>query len=84
MKETRERIDEIRGGLENMMSEVGLSMSWPVGMSRRYSTSNRYDVLRWTLIADNTSYLEYDLKNSLPLTGQSSKRETLETLLLLG
>ena len=71
MEQTKLKISSIRGGMEHLLTDVGAPVSWPAGVNEKYQTSNRYDVLRWTLIADNASYLEYDLKNSRPLCGMA-------------
>ncbi|KAF6035757.1 hypothetical protein EB796_005939 [Bugula neritina] len=44
-------------------------VSWPPAVRAPFHTSNRFDVIRWTLVSDNTSYLEYDMVNSQPLQG---------------
>ncbi|KAF6017898.1 hypothetical protein EB796_023763 [Bugula neritina] len=46
-------------------------VSWPPAARTPFHTSNRFDVIRWTLVSDNTSYLEYDLVNSQPLQAET-------------
>lgn len=56
---------------------------WPPAARTPFHTSNRFDVIRWTLVSDNTSYLEYDLVNSQPLqvSYMKQQREIIESVM---
>ncbi|XP_067933571.1 chondroitin sulfate synthase 2-like [Watersipora subatra] len=64
-----DKIEKLEHGLDQLSVEADVKFSWPPAVNKPYETANRFDTLRWTLLLENRSYLEFDHINSQQLTG---------------
>ena len=46
-----------------------VEVPWDLTAHQPFHTVNRYDILRWTLITKNSTYLAYDYENGTPIKG---------------
>ena len=69
LRTTVEEIRKLKTDTRQLLEETEDNSSWPTAVNKPFKTTNRFDVIRWTLVSDNCSYLEYDYINRQPLTG---------------
>lgn len=80
MQQNRDRIQAIRNQITNLYQQDGNTENtpWDPFVPKPYHTTNRYDILRWTLIADNQTFLAYDYEVGKPLKGKQTSYFTIK------
>jgi len=70
MRSAVTKIDGIRQQLTDMFAATNMTSPWPADVRPPFKTINRYDVIRWTLTSNATTYLPYDYINKKALSGK--------------
>lgn len=73
LNKTIDKINDIRQQMTDMFAYRGGYVPWDVTAHQRFHTQNRYDVLRWTLLTNNHTYLAYDYENAIPIKGRKTR-----------